>query len=721
MMVHNMAANAMTAAGRVLLLAVCVAGAACERATPHTNRLIAEKSPYLQQHAHNPVDWYPWGTEAFEKARREDKAIFLSIGYSTCHWCHVMERESFSNPEIAAFMNRHFVSIKVDREERPDLDRLYMNYVIGVSEGGWPMSLFLTPDLRPFFGANYLPPEDRDGDLGFHALLQRIATLWEMRRSDALRAAADGGQALQALSRLTQGVAATPDEAVLDRTFEDLSDSFDASAGGFGGAPKFPRPVVLNFLMRYYARTGSERALDMTLQTLRAIARGGIHDHVGGGFHRYAVDRDWRVPHFEKMLYDQAQLAMAYLDAYQASGDPFFGDVARDTLDYVLRDMRDPEGGFYSAEDADSPIDATTSKTAEGAYYVWTSTEIGRLLGRDTALFAHHYGVDAALEGAALSERHSVAETAARFKASERETRARLAAARQALFRARGSRWRPPRDDKVLVAWNGLMLSALAKAADILDEPKYREAAVAAAGFIERRLYDPAAGTLVRRYRAGDAAVAALLEDYAYLIQGLLDVSETSFDPKWLAWALRLQEEQDRGFRDEQEGGYFSTRADAADVLARVKEEYDGAEPSANSVSAMNLLRLWQLTGRRQWRDHADATFRALSPRIARSGSALPQLLAALEFAGSHPTQIVVAGDANAPDTRSLLKVVHTRFIPNRILVLVEEGRLVAAQVPFAAEMGRRDGRATIYICENYVCRLPTTDPAIAARLLDRR
>ena len=665
----------MSPARRLLLLALCAAGAGCHQAGPQANRLIAEKSPYLQQHAHNPVDWYPWGAEAFEKARREDKAIFLSIGYSTCHWCHVMEAESFSNPEIAAFMNQHFVSIKVDREERPDLDRQYMNYVIGVSEGGWPMSLVLMPDLRPFFGANYLPPDDRDGQVGFRTLLQRIATLWETRRSDALRAAADGTQALEARSALTRGAATAPDEAELDRTFEDLSASFDASAGGFCGAPKFPRPVVLNFLMRYYARTGSARALDMALETLRAMARGGIRDHLGGGFHRYAVDREWRLPHFEKMVYDQAQLAAALVDAYQASGDALFADLARETLDYVLRDMRDPEGRFYSAEGA-----------------------------------------------AVLSERHSVEETAGRFGVSGRDVRARLAAARQILFHARGSRPRPARDDKVLVAWNGLMLSALAKASVVLDGPTYRDAAVAAARFLERRLYDPATETLVRRYRAGDAAVAALLEDYAFLIQGLLDLSETSFDPRWLAWALRLQAQQDRWFWDDREGGYFSTRADAADLLTRVKEEYDGAGPSANSVSTMNLLRLWQLTGQQRWRDRADATFRALSPRVARSGLALPQLLAALEFSRSHPTQIVIAGDRDAPDTRALLKVVHDRFIPNRILVLVEEGRqqeLVAAQVPFVSGMGRRSGRATIYICENSVCRLPTADPAVAARLLD--
>ena len=710
-------------------------GARAERAPQHTNRLISEKSPYLQQHAHNPVDWYPWGAEAFNKARREDKAIFLSIGYSTCHWCHVMEAESFSNPEIAAYMNEHFVAIKVDREERPDLDRVYMNYVIGVSEGGWPMSLFLTPDLEPFFGANYLPPDDRDGDVGFRTILQRVAELWKTRRNDALRAAADGTQALKGRSQATRGATGSIDAELLDRAYQDISDSFDETAGGFGGAPKFPRPVVLNFLLRYHGRNGTQRALDMTLQTLRGMARGGLRDQLGGGFHRYSTDRLWRVPHFEKMLYDQAQLASAYVDAFQATGDSFFRDVARDTLDYVLRDMRDAGGGFFSAEDADSPLDAHTSATAEGAFYVWTYDEIRRLLGADADLFAYHYGIETngnvpdaqdsqhELRGRnVLSERHSVAETAARFKSSDRDVRARINAARRRLFDARLSRPRPPRDDKVLVAWNGLTLSALARAAQVFDEPAYRDAAAAAAGFVEARLYDPKSGSLERRYRQGDADIDALLEDYAFLIQGLLDLYEASFDARWLSWAVRLQATQDQWFWDEKEGGYFSTRADAPHVLVRAKEEYDGDEPSANSISAMNLLRLWQLTGQQQLRDRADATFRAVSVRLARSPTALPQLLAAIDFAHSSQRQIVIVGDRAAADTQALLKVVHERFIPNKILVLADEGptqKQLASLVPFVEGKTRRNGRATIYICENYLCRLPTTDPQVAARLLD--
>ena len=707
----------------------------------YTNRLIVEKNPYLQLHAHNPVDWFPWGTDAFDKARREGKAIFLSIGYSACHWCHVMEAESFSSPEIAAFMNRHFVSIKVDREERPDLDRLYQNYVIGVSEGGWPASVFLTPDLKPFFGANYLPPEDRGGDPGFRTILQRVAALWDTRRDEALRAADEGAQALDARSSATTGAAVgvTPDAAqLLEQTYDTFRASYDAQEGGFGGSPKFPRPVVLNFLLRYHATNGAGPALDMTLRTLRGMANGGIHDQLGGGFHRYATDRQWRVPHFEKMLYDQAQMAVAYTEAYQVSRDPFFRDMARDVLGYVLRDMRDRDGGFFSAEDADSRANLAAPDT-EGAFYVWTLDEIRRVLGREADLFVYHYGIqrDGAESGgrvsaggapgevqagSVLSVRHSTAETAARFRLSDRDVRGSLDASRQTLLAVRAARPRPARDDKVLVAWNGLMLSALARAAQAFGDAQYLEAARTAAEFIETRMYDAKAGSLKRRYRQGDVDIDALLEDYAFLIQGLLDLYETSFEPRWLVRAARLQATQDTLFWDAKDGGYFSTRTDAPDVLTRAKEEHDGAEPSGNSVAAMNLLRLWQVTGRPEWREKANAVFAALSVRFARSGAALPQLAAALDFATSTPREIVIAGDPDAADTHTLLRLVHDRFIPNKILLVADGGARqaqLAPLVPFLGDMTRRNGRATIYVCENYACRLPTSDPATAARILD--
>jgi uncharacterized protein YyaL (SSP411 family) len=703
----------------------------------YTNRLVHEKSPYLQLHAHNPVDWYPWGPEAFERARREGKPIFLSIGYSTCHWCHVMEAETFSDPALAELLNRSVVSIKVDREERPDLDRVYQSYVLwSYGGGGWPLNVFLTPDLKPFSGSVYLPPDDRDGRQGFRSWLLQIGAAWASDRGRLIEAANKGKQMIE----LQIGGAARPaSDAIaraLDQTYRDISNSFDESAGGFGPAPKFPRPVILNFLLRHHARTRTKRALDMAVQTLGAMATGGIHDHLGGGFHRYATDRQWLVPHFEKMLYDQAQLAIAYTEAYQATRNVALAAVARDILDYVLRDMRAPEGGFYSAEDADSPPQAGVPGAAEGAFYVWTVDQIRDAAGPAAAdLVAFHYGLvpagnvpagqdaQGALSGRnVLNVRRTVAETAAKFRKSESETRAMLLEARQRLAAARSTRPRPPRDDKVLVAWNGMMLSAFARAAQVLDEPEYLDAAGRAAEFIESRMYDPRSRTLERRYRDGDASIDAMLEDYVFLIQGLLDLFEASFDVKWLAWAIELQEVQDKRFWDAGGGAYFSTTAEAPDVIVRVKEDYDGAEPSPNSVAAMNLLRLWQMTDRREWRDRTNAIFRAQASQLTRAGANLPQLAVALDFSLSKPKQIVIAGAPGASDTRAMLKLVHDRFIPNKILLLADGGEgqaRLARWLPFLKTMDRRDGKATAYICEDYACKLPTADLRTAARLLD--
>jgi uncharacterized protein YyaL (SSP411 family) len=689
--------------------------------TPYTNRLAAETSPYLQLHAHDPVDWFPWGTEAFEKARREGKVIFLSIGYSTCHWCHVMRDESFSNAEIAALMNGHFVSIKVDHEERPDVDRLYQSYATSVSDGGWPLSLFLTPDLKPFAAAAYLPPEDRDGEAGFRTLLERVRTVWDTDRPAALRAAADGATTVELHARgaVAPAGAAVP-AGTIDETFRDIAGSYDPVEGGFGTAPKFPRPVVLGFLLRYHARTGNPDALEMTLTTLRAMARGGIHDQLGGGFHRYVIDREWRVPHFEKMLYDQAQLATAYTEAYQATTDPLFEEVARATLDYLLDDMRDAGGGFHAAEDADSPPSAG-GRAEEGTYYLWTASGIRRALGRvEGDVFVFHYGADDTAR--TLSARHTVAETAARFGRSERGVTASLDASRRALRAARAARPRPARDDKVLVSWNGLAISAFARAAQVFDEPRYLDAAQGAAAFVRARMYAAAPSRLVRRYRGGRADIDALLEDYAFLIQGLLDLYEASFQTRWLTWALELQRAQDRLFLDTDGGGYFSTRADASHVIARAKGDYDGAEPAANSVSTLNLLRLWQITGRRPLLERADGTLNALSARLARSGAAMPQLVSALDYRRSTPRQVVIAGNPAAADTRALLRLVHRRFMPNKILLLADGGAgqdELAALAPYVRDMTSREGRATIYVCERYVCRLPASDPVVAAQLLD--
>jgi len=739
----------------VLVLALTVnSGSAARAQAPRTNRLATQSSPYLLLHANDPVDWYPWGPEAFEKARRENKPIFLSIGYSTCHWCHVMRDESFSNAAIAALLNRSFVAIKVDREERPDIDRIYMSYVQSVAGGGWPASVFLTPELKPFFGATYLPPEDRGGQIGFRRVLDGLGDMWANDRAKVAEAADSGSQVIAAMSKAGGQASAPAGAPVLEATYTAMRRSFDGAHGGFGGAPKFPRPVVLNFLLRHHARTGARPALDMTVATLRAMARGGIRDHLGGGFHRYTTDAAWRVPHFEKMLYDQAQVALTYTDAYQVTKDATLREVARDTLDYVLRDLRGPGGGFHSAEDADSvavtevPVAPTASavpadgaavaaregRRTEGAFYLWTDRDVrARLTPAVADVFAYHYDVrpegnvpaEHDIEGQlagrnVLRLAHTVAETAAHFRLPAREVRARLATARGQLRAVRASRPRPALDDKVLVSWNGMMISALARASQVFGDARYRVAARKAARFIETRLYDQKTGQLTRRYRAGQADIDGVLEDYAFLIQGVLDLYEATFEPRWIAWAIRLQGQQDRLFLDASGGGYFSTAADAPDLVARFKDDYDGPEPSANSVSSMNLLRLWQLTDRKAWRARADGLFAALAGRPALTG--LPQLAVALDFSLSKPRQIVIAGKPGAPDTLALLRLVHARFLPGKILLLVDGGpwqTQLAGWLPTLEGMRPLAGRAAIYVCENYVCRLPTADLAVAAQLLD--
>jgi uncharacterized protein YyaL (SSP411 family) len=689
----------------------------------HTNRLIDEKSPYLLQHAHNPVDWYAWGPEAFEKARREDKPIFLSIGYSTCHWCHVMERESFENDAIAAIMNRHFVSIKVDREERPDVDRIYMTFVqASTGGGGWPMSVWLTPDLKPFYGGTYFPPEQRYGHPGFPMVLERIAEAWRQDRDKIVESSREvieklTQQAAAAEAHAAPGSTLRLDKNALDSGFYIFRRSFDARYAGFGEAPKFPRPVTLNFLLRYYARTRNQEALDMVLATLREMGKGGMYDQLGGGFHRYSVDARWFVPHFEKMLYDQAQLAISYLEAFQIAGDAALAETARGILDYVLRDMRDPDGGFYSAEDADSVIDAAHPEVkGEGAFYVWTQSEIEAVVGQpDAQWFCHRFGVEE--QGNVQNDPHQ--EFTGKnilYQAHPVEEPARQAAILKTagqLLEARGKRVRPHLDDKILTAWNGLMISALAKAGAVLAEPRYAEAARCAADFIVSRMYDPATGTLLRRYRRGDAAIPGFLDDYAFFIQALLDLYETGFELRDLELAIRLSEKQAELFEDAENGAFYSTAAGDPSLVMRMKEDYDGAEPSANSVAVLNLLRLAQVTGRQDFQESANHALAAFASRIVAAPVGVPQMLVAYEFSISKPKQIVLVGQRDAPDTRRLLHALHSRFVPNRIVLLVdgeESRKALAGYLPVVATMTVLNGQATAYVCEDYTCKLPTTD-----------
>ena len=717
----------------------------------HTNRLAQEKSPYLLQHAYNPVDWYPWGEDAFAKARRENKPIFLSVGYSTCHWCHVMAHESFENEDVAAIMNREFVNIKVDREERPDVDRVYMTFVQATTGGGgWPMSVWLTPDLKPFVGGTYFPPEERYGQPAFKKVLERIATAW---KEDHDKIVEQGSKIVEALreSQSAAPVRGKIDGSVADAAYRQLDRSYDPKEGGFGNAPKFPRPVTLNFLTRFYARDpksdAGKHALDMALFTLRKMAAGGMHDRIGGGFHRYSVDRYWHVPHFEKMLYDQAQLAVAYLDSFQITKDKQYESVARDILDYVARDMTSEEGGFFSAEDADSPVPvaavydrrnesvqsgdvgahrAPLQKTAEGAFYVWTKKEIDDALGDSAEIFDFHYGVQAhgnAPEGSdphdefrgknILIERHTIADTARHVKKSEGEIARVLTQSREKLFGIRTQRPRPHLDDKIISAWNGLMISAYARAAQVIDEPRYLEIATRSANFVRTKLYDPSRKILYRSYREGRGNVEGFADDYAMVIQGLLDLYEASFDIEWLKFASQLQEIQDRLFFDEKNGGYFSNSGRDESVFVRMKDDNDGAEPAASSIAALNLLRLSQIYDDPKIAERAKKTIDAFATILLQFPSGMPQMLVAVENSLGKPRQIVIAGKKDSPETKALLKEVHRHFLPDTIVILADanEGQKYLGERNEAVRaMSLIEGKPAAYVCENFTCKAPVTD-----------
>jgi uncharacterized protein len=708
-----------------------------------TNRLSSEKSPYLLQHANNPVDWLPWGEEAFAKARRENKPIFLSIGYSTCHWCHVMAHESFESAEVAAIMNREFVNIKVDREERPDVDRVYMTFVQATTGGGgWPMSIWLTPELKPFVGGTYFPPEDRYGQPAFNKVLERIAAAW---KQDHEKISEQGTKIVAALAEAASGGGESTrlGAATIEAAYQQIARNYDAHEGGFGVAPKFPRPVTLNFLARVYARApqsvSGKHALEMSLFTLRKMAAGGMHDHLGGGFHRYSVDSYWHVPHFEKMLYDQAQLVVAYLEAFQITHEPIFEEVARDTLDYVRRDMTAKEGGFFSAEDADSEVVAGVGapghkEKSEGAFYIWSKKEVEAALGTSAEIFTYHYGVqpDGNVPPAAdphaeftgrniLIELQTVAETAKHFKKDEAEVRALLGQARGTLLALRAKRPRPHLDDKIITAWNGLMISAYSRAAQILNDPVYLETATRAATFVRAQLYDESRKILVRNYREGRSEVEGFADDYAFVIQGLLDLYEASFDARWLQFAAELQETQDRLFFDEERGGYFSGTGLDTSILLRLKDDNDSAEPAASSVAALNLLRLAQVRNEERWYERAEKTIDAFSPQIGHFPSAMPQMLVALDLSLSMPRQIVVAGERDSKETAALLQEVHHHFLPNKVLLLADGAdgqKYLEEKLEALRGMKPIDGKSAAYVCENFTCKAPVTDAKALGELL---
>ncbi len=710
----------------------------------HTNALAREKSPYLLQHAHNPVNWMPWGDAAIAKAKAEDKPIFLSSGYSTCHWCHVMERESFENEEVAKLINDNFVPVKVDREERPDVDLTYMTYVQAASGGGgWPMSVFLTPDLKPFFGGTYYPPENTGGRIGFKNLLKELDKAWREDREKILASSIRSVTKLQEYLDGENTGAEVKTDAVVQKAYDDLASNYDYHEGGFSGAPKFPRSSSINLLLRINhawrkdeaRKSECDWAAEMSLRTLRAMAGGGIWDHVGGGFHRYAVDAYWHIPHYEKMLYDQGQLLWAYAEGHLVTGSPLLAEVARQIVKYVERDLRHPQGGFFSAEDADSLATATDDHKREGAFYIWTAAEIDDLLGKeDGSIFRYAYGARRDGNARPESDPHgelkgtntlfrafSAKKTAEFFKKTPEEVEPILARGLKILFEARAKRIRPHLDDKIITAWNGLMISGLARAGAALAEPAFLTLAAQAAQFIHDHLCATPGKDLHRSWREGGPGPKAFAADYACLIHALLDLYQAGFDVKWLQWAVSLQAEMDGLFLDPDKGGYYSVHTDMAHSVLRIKEDYDGAEPSPNSLAALNLARLAAMLDSKAHAEQAQKIIILFGHTLQNSPSAVPVLVTAADFLQRGKQQIVLAGEKTSPAFQSLLKVVHSRLLPNAVLLHAdgaEAQNWLGAKNEALAAMKPVSGQPAAYVCQNYACQAPVTTPAALEKLL---
>jgi len=686
----------------------------------YTNRLALESSPYLRQHAHNPVDWYPWGDEAFEAAKRLERPVLLSVGYSTCHWCHVMEEESFEDEEIARYLNENYVAIKVDREERPDVDSLYMTAVQAMSgSGGWPMTAWLTPERQPFYGGTYFPPRDGERGVrtGFLTLLKTLKDAFDRQPMRVADAAADVAERVR-LSVGPGSPSGLPSAAVLHAAARDAAAHFDATNGGTDRVPKFPSGLPLRFLLRYHRRTGDEQALRMATVTLEKMAAGGVHDQVGGGFHRYATDARWLVPHFEKMLYDNALLALAYLDAYQATGREDFAGIVRDILGYVARDMTAPGGAFYAATDADSP--GADGRAEEGWFFTWTPAEVEAAVGADRAPLAiAFYGVtpDGNFHGRSiLSTPKPLAEAAQEVHLPPAEAQRAVEETRRLLLAARSRRAPPPRDEKIVSGWNGLMISAYARAGLTLGDEEYTTRAAHAAEFL--LAHRDREGRLPRAVKDGRAGPPGYLEDYAFLAAGLLDLYEATGASRWLETAIALDGVLARRFEDREAGGFFRTAEDGEALLAREKPSSDGAEPSGNSVAVMNLLRLSELTGDERYRQRAERALAAFGDVLGRAPTGLAEMLLALDFALDTPKEIVIVTAGGRAAAEPLLRAVRGTFVPNRVLVVPSDAGRIADLVPLVEGKVAQGGRPTAYVCERRRCELPTTDPTVLAEQL---
>ena len=685
------------------------------------NRLIHEKSPYLLQHANNPVDWYPWSEEAFSRAAHEDKPIFLSIGYATCHWCHVMAHESFEDAEVAAILNRDFITIKVDREERPDIDSVYMTVCQQMAgQGGWPLTIVMTPDKKPFFAATYIPKETRFSMMGLLTLLPRITLMWKERRSELI---SSGDRIIAQIASLGISSSETqPGEDLLDEGYNSLLIQSDPINGGFGNAPKFPTPHTLLFLLRYGARKRNSRAIAMVEKTLKAIMNGGIYDHLGGGIHRYSTDAQWHVPHFEKMLYDQALLVMACTEAFQVTGNPEYKKTAGEIIGYVMRTLHSPEGAFFSAEDADSP-------EGEGAFYVWTLEEFEHILGNEDAAHAAmvfglspHGNYQDSERGSGyniLLRKLPLENIAASLQMPEPELEMRIESICSRLFVVREQRVHPSLDDKVLCDWNGLFIAALAQAGWVFDNPIYVESAKTAMHFILTRMRNDD-GDLLHRYRDGDAAIPGFADDYAFIIHALIELYETTFDEHYLATALKLNEYFVEHFHDRENGGFFTVSDTAEALIIRKKEIYDGAIPSCNSVAFMNLIRLSRLTGDASLEENASALSRCFAGSVNQSPSAYTWFLCGLDQL-VQPHEIAIVGDAGAEDTKELILALRSKYLPSVMVMQFAPGaqaEALAELAPFTRNLSMIDGKATAYVCSGHACSLPVTDPeAILAQI----
>ncbi|NLX15054.1 MAG: thioredoxin domain-containing protein [Phycisphaerales bacterium] len=692
---------------------------------PRPNRLIQSTSPYLLQHAHNPVDWRPWDAEALEKARREDKPIFLSIGYSACHWCHVMERESFENERLAAVLNEHFVPVKVDREERPDLDELYMKATMLANrgQGGWPMSVFLTPEGKPFFAGTYFPPERRWGHPGFGEILLAVAQAWRERREEVIASADRLAEGVAVIGQLNASQESVSRQDV-DQAARTLAETFDPVDGGLlsGQSNKFPPALAMSLMLRVYHRLQREGKnahllLDRVETTLHKMADGGIYDHLAGGIARYSTDPKWLVPHLEKMLYDQALVSAVYIEAFRVSGNTRYADVARHILDYVLADLLAPEGGFYSARDADS-------EGVEGKYYVWSRVEIMSLLGDERgAVFCDYYDVteDGNWEGRNILNVQRDVETVAKLRhMAQYRVSELLAEGRAILLDARSKRVPPALDDKILTAWNGLMISALARAGHSLNDTKYIDAASRAADFLLSKL--SLDGRLLRSYRAGKAHIGGYLDDYAFFIESLLTLHETTFDLRWLGEAERLHEDMLKLFWDVQAGGFFFTADDAEGLFLRAKETHDGPVPAGQSVALMNLLRLGYILERPDWLEKAETLARLLAEQIKRTPFGSERLLAAVDFALGPPRQVVILGSLANPDTRALIETVHRVYDPGRVVLVLDPASPTAdtwrRETPLLSGKTMIKGKPTAFVCCNMTCSPPVNDPELLLKEL---